>query len=311
MIIRKAEESDTESIIELLKVSLGENLLPKSIDFWKWKHQENPFGKSPVVLAEDNGKVIGVRAFLRWEFSQGNKLIPCGRAVDTAVHPAHQGKGIFTKLTKTLLEEVKKEGFDLIYNTPNPQSLPGYLKMGWKKWGRLPLKIQLHFPKPWSNSPLINFDWSEARSLIQEIETASNPSFMAQSRIKPGYIHWRYENCPVVNYSFISDFKSYLLIFRIKEGKWGRELRICDLFCGVNFDKVAKRALNRQFKELVISEKIRFSSFSGLNSKSENLNLGLLPVLPLGPLVTLNQLNKDLNCAKIDWNWSLGDLELF
>ena len=101
------------------------------------------------------------------------------------------------------------------------------------------------------------------------------------------------------------------MIFRIKEGKWGRELRICDLFCGVNFDKVAKRALNRQFKELVISEKIRFSSFSGLNSKSENLNLGLLPVLPLGPLVTLNQLNKDLNCAKIDWNWSLGDLELF
>ena len=93
MIIRKATESDIPEIIDLLKRSLGESLIPKSEPLWRWKHLENPFGPSPCLLAEENGKLIGVRAFLRWDYVENQQIYHAYRAVDTATHPDHQGKG--------------------------------------------------------------------------------------------------------------------------------------------------------------------------------------------------------------------------
>jgi len=147
MQIRRASSEDIPKIISLLKSSLGESLLPKSVEFWNWKHLQNPFGESPVLLACEADEIIGVRAFLRWEYQEGNQKYKALRAVDTAVHPNYRGKGLFTKLTTQLIDEVKKDGFDLIFNTPNEKSLPGYLKMGWEKWGKLPLKVKLKGPK--------------------------------------------------------------------------------------------------------------------------------------------------------------------
>ncbi len=61
------------------------------------------------------------------------------RAVDTATHPDHQGKGIFTKLTLGAIPDLDDDGVDLIFNTPNDKSRPGYLKMGWSEVGRVPV----------------------------------------------------------------------------------------------------------------------------------------------------------------------------
>jgi N-acetylglutamate synthase-like GNAT family acetyltransferase len=62
MQIRAANDSDIPAIIDLLKISLGETLLPKSENYWRWKHIENPFGPSPVLLAVEDNNLIGVRA---------------------------------------------------------------------------------------------------------------------------------------------------------------------------------------------------------------------------------------------------------
>src|SRR5688572_3667570 len=142
MLIREATEADIPAIVELLKISLGESLMPKSEAFWKWKHIDNPFGKSPVLVAEENGQLIGVRAFMQWEWQYQNKIYKAVRAVDTATHPQHQGKGIFKKLTLELVEQCKAKGVDFIFNTPNKSSKPGYLSMGWMSNGKL--KIYMH-----------------------------------------------------------------------------------------------------------------------------------------------------------------------
>src|SRR5688572_13398222 len=104
MTIRPAEATDIPEIISLLKLSLGESFLPKSEAYWHWKHVNNPFGKSPVLLAEESNAIIGVRAFMRWQWNDGKRTIEAVRAVDTATHPDFQGKGIFTKLTMSLLK---------------------------------------------------------------------------------------------------------------------------------------------------------------------------------------------------------------
>ncbi len=35
------------------------------------------------------------------------------------------------------------DGVDVVFNTPNDQSRPGYLKMGWSEVGRVPVAVRL------------------------------------------------------------------------------------------------------------------------------------------------------------------------
>jgi GNAT superfamily N-acetyltransferase len=130
MEITQAQDSDINEIISLLKISLGEALMPKSEAYFIWKHFKNPFGKSLILLAKENGKIIGIRAFMLWSWINVETIVTSVRAVDTATHPDYQGKGVFKKLT---LEAVKKsidEKFSFVFNTPNPISMIGYLKIG-------------------------------------------------------------------------------------------------------------------------------------------------------------------------------------
>ena len=69
------------------------------------------------------------------------------RAVDTATHPDHQGKGIFTKLTLGAIPDLRDDGVDAIFNTPNDKSRPGYLKMGWSQVGRVPVGVRVASPR--------------------------------------------------------------------------------------------------------------------------------------------------------------------
>ena len=312
MQIRKAIPGDLPVIIHLLKASLGESLIPKSEALWNWKHVENPFGESPVLVAEENGIICGVRVFLRWEFHQGEKIFKACRAVDTAIHPEYQGRGIFKKLTLSLIEEIKNQGVDLIYNTPNVQSMSGYLKMGWEKWGKLPLKI--HFPLSLgkSESHTQESNWSSISQLIQEIEQSKKTSELISTNLVRGYIHWRYVLCPLFPYYFISDGETYLLIYRIKEGKIGRELRIVDFFSLPAFSQNEKKQLNKRLKTIEKNEKVRFTSYSGLQfGKELPIEMGLMPVMSIGPEVTLRKVALSEDLLQQPWGWSLGDLEVF
>src|SRR5690606_29942836 len=83
--------------------------------------------------ATDNGKIVALRMFMFWKFhnSVENKSVIAIRPVDTVVDYNYRGQGLFKKLTLKGLEACKGR-YDLIFNTPNENSLPGYLKMGWE-----------------------------------------------------------------------------------------------------------------------------------------------------------------------------------
>ena len=51
--------------------------------------------------------------------------------------PAFQRRGIFRKLTLAAIEAAEQDDVDLIFNTPNPKSGAGYLKMGWQHVGEI------------------------------------------------------------------------------------------------------------------------------------------------------------------------------
>jgi len=92
---------------------------------FKKKYIDNIYGPSLIVLAYTNNTCVGVRAFWRNDVNGIKAYQPC----DTGVLEKYRGMGLFTEMTKKALESVE-EG-SLIYNFPNDNSLPGYLKMGW------------------------------------------------------------------------------------------------------------------------------------------------------------------------------------
>ncbi|TDQ19556.1 acetyltransferase (GNAT) family protein [Algoriphagus boseongensis] len=309
MEIRKAQAEDIPKIVDLLKKSLGESLIPKSEKLWNWKHLENPFGASPTLLAEEKGDLLGLRTFLKWEFETQGKVIHACRAVDTAVHPDFQGKGIFTQLTKSMLEEIRKDGIQLIFNTPNEQSTPGYIKMGWEKYAKLPLFLGIN-PRLKSESKIDKTDWGSLTELISQIESNKSESAKLSTHIKKGYIQWRYSNCPLFPYYALSDKKSFLLIFRIKEGKWANEFRICELFTLPEFGQKEQNQLQEELNDAISLSGCSLISYSGMKD-NRALALNFLPKLSVGPLVTLRKVNHELEPMLMNWSWSIGDLEVF
>jgi hypothetical protein len=265
-----------------------------------------------VLVALDEGKLIGIRAFLRWEFIVEGKPLKACRAVDTAVHPNYQGQGIFRKLTLSLIDEIKLEGIDFIYNSPNKESLPGYVKMGWEKWGKLPLKLDFHLTIGKNNHPLQPENWNKIQDLVSKIENNKDLGFFNQTNLKKGFLKWRYSDCPLFPYYFLSDGENYLLFYRIKESQMGREVRITDLFVLNDFGKEVKTQLHKSLKNVQKLSGARFTSFSGLAYSKQNiLNMGALPVIKVGPLITVRRLHEEINPIEKDWAWSLGDLEVF
>ncbi|HXK17608.1 MAG TPA: GNAT family N-acetyltransferase, partial [Polyangiaceae bacterium] len=142
--IRPGSDADIPAVIELMRLALGEGKIPRTREFWTWKHRNNPFGSSPMWLATQGDAVIGVRLFMRWrwQFAGGRDSLQAVRAVDTATHPDWQGKGIFKRLTLGLVDDMTRAGTAFVFNTPNQQSRPGYLKMGWQQVGRVSLWIK-------------------------------------------------------------------------------------------------------------------------------------------------------------------------
>jgi hypothetical protein len=193
---------------------------------------------------------------MQWEWRSKTKSYRTIRAVDTATHPAHQGKGIFKKLTLEQLERCKQEGISFVFNTPNSQSMPGYLKMGWQVQGKMPLKIQAISPlstalrialkkKPLSVPANSASSWDSVLSAFKDrLPFAPDTLHTPYSE---AYVRWRYAGNPLFPYSFITDNKNYLLIYRIKEHNRFSEFRITDIYI-FNGAVNIKREISKQIK---------------------------------------------------------------
>lgn len=327
MEIRFSRDEDLPEIISLLKKSLGESLLPKSEGYWIWKHVKNPFGASPVLLAVEGNEIIGVRAFMQWRWKKGQQSFRAVRAVDTATRPSHQGKGVFSKLTKSLLEFCNEQGFDFVFNTPNEKSKPGYLKMGWETAGKLPITLKIINPIGMALSalkePSANDTFaSQVSSVLNHpgVDDLLDTTSAADDKMITAYTRtsliWRYVDVPIVKYHAFCDGDNSgtlesLVIYRMKPSKRGLELRITDAFIRPNSDL---RTLRRKLKDEVRRQGAHFVTMAS-TSKEPLINDGLsFSRVQIGPIVTVRKVRYHFFDDLIQfnqWSPSTGDLELF
>jgi GNAT superfamily N-acetyltransferase len=306
MHVRAGEPEDIPAIVNLLKLSLGESLMPKSEAFWRWKHIDNPFGESPVLLAFEEQQLVGIRAFMRWQWRHGDKLYNAVRAVDTATHPQHQGKGIFKKLTLTLAEECRNEKVDFIFNTPNTSSKPGYLKMGWKSNGKMHVYLK---PILRARMKALDFEarysMADGRKQFIKKDIFLEDTFM-QTELSDQFLYWRYTNNPNINYYAFSDrdeSPTYYTIFRLKPYRFGLEFRICE-----SLKTTQANHVNYQHHLMQIAR----ASGANLITSAKNIQLFPFLALPIGPEITTRPLHFNSNVLTFNsWKPSLGDMEVF
>ena len=124
-------ESDEKYIDSYLKTSSNTYKIPMRTKEWfNWKFEKSPYGKALIYAAFDNNEVAGAVVFGFGKMHFNGETILCALSYDTFVGASYQGQHLFSKLIKGAFEECKAMGVKILYNFPNPLSMPGFKKAG-------------------------------------------------------------------------------------------------------------------------------------------------------------------------------------
>jgi GNAT superfamily N-acetyltransferase len=328
LLVRPYRDEDEWEVLDLLTVSLGGGPAGRRpAEFFRWKHLANPFGRSLMLLGEADGRVVGLRAFLRWRFVGGGRTVEAVRAVDTATHPEFQGRGVFSRLTREAIEALREEPA-LVFNTPNDKSLPGYLKLGWSVVGRVPVSVRVRRPGTFlwnlrASAPRQPRPAVDAPPAAEALADADRVSDLLRRIERPGgrlstprtieYLRWRYGSAPLLDYRALRlEGGEGLAIFlvRPRRGLW--EATITELLVPAG-DVSAGRWLLRTVARAAPVDHL-VCSFPGWSVASRAARrAGYLPA-PGGMTLVTNPLQGELAPDPRNlrsWALSLGDLEVF
>jgi hypothetical protein len=89
-------------------------------EHWTWKILETPLMVNPVVVAETNGKIIGVHQGIAKKMKVGDKVILGNKSAEVGVHPEYRRMGVRNSMFQF---KKKKEQFGVTFNislTSNP-----------------------------------------------------------------------------------------------------------------------------------------------------------------------------------------------
>jgi hypothetical protein len=331
--IRPYRREDESGVLDLLRISLGRGPAGDRLpELFRWKHMDNPFGRSFLLVGEAEGRVAGLRAFMRWRFLSGEQTVEAVRAVDTATHPDFHGRGVFSALTLQGLEDLRGET-DLVFNTPNEKSLPGYLKMGWRRVGRIPVAVRIRrlgrvaagfrtrsSARTTRPAPAVGGDpvrpFLEYGEEMGDLLLAPQRGHRFVTPRSPEYLRWRYASAPALDYRAVSEERggrlAGLAIYRVRPRGQLWELTVCELLVRPG-DGVTARRLLRDVVRAARVDHVTCSFPAGSLERRASRWSVFLPV-PGGITFVVNHLARDVwpdPFVLRNWALSLGDLEVF
>jgi GNAT superfamily N-acetyltransferase len=321
--LRAFAPADRPQVLELLAQSLGREDDPRYSALYAWKHEDNVFGPSPCLVATDGERVVGVRVFMRWQFEHDGATVHAVRAVDTATHPDYQGRGIFSRLTLAAIERVREDGVGFVFNTPNTQSRPGYLKMGWEVVGRPPVAV-----RPRSLGSAIRIArarepaerWSEPTSAgepaaafvsangpaIGRLVESQRPSSRLRTVRSPEYFAWRY-GLDFLHYRVVPSPggpQDGFAVFRVRKRGAAREVVLDELAVPGGDAESERKVLRELIREMPGDYLIRVGGAPASRQ--------LFFRLPRqGPILTWRAVCETSMPPLDTWALTMGDIELF
>jgi len=322
--VRRAHEHEIDDIVAMASVALGWAPGEPHTEFFRWKHLESPFGVSPMWVAEADGELAGFRTFMRWQLADSSgRRLRAVRAVDTATHPDFQRRGIFSRLTTAAVDEMAGEGVDIVFNTPNEQSRPGYLKMGWIEVGRLAVAM-----RPTSVTSLWRMlrartaaeKWSEPSPAgVPALEALAQPGIdeLLASQPQPdglatplteAFLQWRYGFEPLHYRAWMpgraaDGIEDGMVLFRVRRRGSARECSVGSVLAPGG-DRAGERRLLSGLTKAVDADYL-------LRMGPSDLRAGFAPMPNQGPRLTAREVTTTPDPDLAHWHLTLGDIELF
>ena len=315
---RRSRPEDAPDVTALLRASLGKQDDPHYEHFLRWKHERSPFGPSPAWVAVDDDRVVGFRTLLRWRFvTDEGKVLSAARAVDTATDPEYRGRGIFRLLTLEAVADLTRAGDSFIFNTPNDQSRPGYLSMGWSPVRRLSVGVLPAGPgalarmarskvaaRIWSEPTDVGIDAHEAFADDDVCSGLLNhaPSRGVRTERTAAYLRWRTEFAPLAYRLLLMDEQDPSrggVVFRVRRRGDGLEAVIAELLApsARSGMSLVRRVLAGTGADYAIALRTGPAA-------------SMLPLPGQGPLLTARPLARAVPSSR-SWALTMGDIELF
>ena len=131
-----------------------------SPEYLDWEYNQNPLGQA-----------VGFNAFLNDELAAHYVTIPvCAKifgketkgllSLNTATHPNHRGKKLFTQLADLTYQYGREMGYQFVVGVANANSTPGFInKLGFQLIAPLSVKISLGYFKNKKNKNTVKFDF--------------------------------------------------------------------------------------------------------------------------------------------------------
>ena len=244
--IRLATDRDKPQILQLLHTVFDEQQhfdWKRDEKYLQWKYDSNIFGKTHLHIAEYNGEIVSSCALWPWNFICRGEVVKAYQPCDTMVHPEYQGKGIFSKVNLNRISLAQDERTPFLFNFPNNNSLPGYLKLGWDYFINIEWLVKLLKP----SNVLINFR-DKSKSVPQKIDNDHKINIEDCNTIAEKYLtydgiiqtyrqkeffRWRYEEHPFFKYGMVTAQKSRKsagAIFMVNAKNKIREMIVVDVF---------------------------------------------------------------------------------
>lgn len=316
MKIKDYQLGDEIAILDLFEIVFQQKLNSEN---WIWRFRDNPAGKHLIKLMWDNDKLIGHYAVSPLVMSVEGQDVLTALSLTTMTHPDYQGKGIFSKLSMALYEDLEdKLNCRSIWGFPNNNSHYGFVKkLAWKNLAVMhTLALNYKFLKP-----------KEIQLSCKEIScfNASHEDFITRKLIentntytKPGvaYLNWRFVNKPNSTYKcyeFDSDSGKSVLVVKPYRVRNSSKYILNIIFCVMdNYEEIhdiihyINQDLNYNFEKATIWKSLWDPNHLNLERQR------FVPELPQTYIAA--RIHDSMPDSFLDfrnWNISMSDSDVF
>ena len=104
----------------------------------RWQYAENPDGKIVGFNAMDGSSLAAHYVAQPLQAIVDGRMDKGLLSLNTATHPAHQGKGLFVKLAERTYQYAADQGYSFVIGVANQNSVHGFIKkLGFQQVGQL------------------------------------------------------------------------------------------------------------------------------------------------------------------------------
>lgn len=179
-------------------------------ELFRWKHEANPRGRSFIGLAEADGRLAAMRAYMAWPLTANGTRVSAVHTVDIATHPDYQGRGLSSNLAAWCMDRLRvTHGFGL--GLPNDMSRSLSHKVGWQPVAKLPVWVRMRRPLrvlrrarslrsaggalavPSVDAALVADCLADSEAVTELLRATPVSHSQFTTAVDAGYLRWRYE----------------------------------------------------------------------------------------------------------------------